>query len=148
MKKNIPKPVKSIKSGPDKRKEFLLKWKHLFEEIRPDIKVFIKGDHDFSVIMENLDNNVTFDTGGYIEDSVLYVELPTEIKIELGYLVGMTHNRMFSEKDVEIDLALIERQGLPCDCQPKTKTWGRYYKELVKLVNFLHKEILKPVSII
>lgn len=41
----IPKPPKQKKLPPDMRKEYLLEWKRLFEEISPNIKVFIKTDN-------------------------------------------------------------------------------------------------------
>lgn len=142
----IPKPPKQKTISLDKRMEYLIEWKRLFESISEDIKVVIRDqkvehDRDFN---KNCDKILKrFGHIYFLGINSSHFEIA--IEIPEGYLMGYSHNHMFSNEDVDADTSFQadeEMEGVAYE--PVTQSWREWYEVLCKRQEVLHESIPPP----
>jgi len=136
---SIPKPPKEIVQAKDPTDDYLKEWKRLFESIRSDIKVIIYTETNFQEML-NI-NSISINMSSYyIYDARIFVNLPSDFK--LGYLVGMIRDEMYSNREVLSDPLIDQNEFY--DCEPETKKWEDFYKEICAINKAIQKFIPKP----
>ncbi len=139
----IPKPVKPFNHSEDLRKKYLNEWKELFKSIHSEIEVYHYYDNGFRKILydSKLFNNVKFD-GGLYEDIRMIILIPQKDS-HYFYIIGLSYNRMFSEREVLQDTYYWNEVGYDT-CEPKLFTWEKIYLEFCEISEELKKEIPEP----
>ena len=141
----IPKPVKPFNHSEDLRKKYLNEWKDLFKSIHLEIKVYHYYDDEFKKILYELAifGDVKF-SGSLYDDIRIIILIPQESSPDL-YIIGLSDNRMFSEREVLQDTYYWTEVGYDT-CNPKLLTWEKIYLEFCEISEELKKEIPNPVN--
>ena len=146
----IPKPPKQIKVSPDKRMEYLLEWKRLFEAISPDINVYIADPNNQKSINEfiaEVDSYIkSFQLSGFNASLYLiFVERGGVRRYEdLHFLLGNFNGRMFSDWEVEEEARKQFEDDGDRDFIPETESWEHWYNYLCDEYERLRNSIPKP----
>lgn len=137
----IPKPIEKKEGSEDHTKEYLDKWKELFEALHPEIKVYLKykGGHCSNKLNER-NSQVVFASDYY--DPEIFIDLPYECG--MLYLAGLNWDRMFSDVQVSNDGAYFDQDNNQFDCESKTETWEHFYDEIHKVIEENKKRIPVP----
>ncbi|MDQ5883157.1 MAG: hypothetical protein QG654_69 [Patescibacteria group bacterium] len=141
---HIPKPPKQIKVSPDKRMEYLLEWKRLFEAISPQVKVYLndseRKDKSFRLVFEKCLGK--YFRGFYYNQADIIVIVGSPGHDRLWYLIGCD-NKMFSNFEVEKQVVDQEEHDDSL-FWPETKQWRQWYKVVCDQYNQLHRSIPVP----
>ena len=144
MSDEIVKPVKQKSKLNDKRVKYLEGWKKLFEDISDEIKVLLHFEKDFDKVLDELLEDRNFE-GGFNSEAKIVVILPKDF--ELGYLIGLAYNRMYSEREVIQDGFVVSENNLP-SYQPETKLWKNFYNEIYEISKEVFNQVPKPDPIL
>ena len=137
----IPEPPKVKVLKKDERKELLIAWKKLFEDIDPSIRAYHMYEEDFRNNEERI-FAVSDSDFGLSNKRVLFVQFENwEIVPDLDYLCGMEEDEMFSQQDIDND-DLYQNEDYPCE--PHTKKWEEWYKEICDIVANYRTRIPAP----
>jgi hypothetical protein len=143
MSKEIIKPVKQKSKLNDKRDKYLEEWKKLFEAISDEIKVLLHFENDFDKVLDELLGDDRYFEGGFNSKAKIIVILPKDF--ELGYLIGLAYNRMYSEREVIQDDFVVSENNLPSH-QPETYFWETFYNEVYEISKIVFTQVPKPIS--
>jgi hypothetical protein len=140
----IPVPVAGKDIDKDLRKQYLDQWKELFQAIDKNIYVFTQEDEGFEKLHHQWIGRRDFDSTmrRYV---VLIIILQNNKDIIQEYIIGLTHNRMFSNIQIEEDIRLIREQEMDVSLLPKTFSWEEVYVDLCEQVHKERKQIFPPI---
>lgn len=105
---NIVKPVKQKPKLVDKRNKYLNEWRSLFENIHSEIKVILHFEQGFNKTLYDLLSDKDFQ--GFNKNAKIIITLPKDF--ELGYLIGLGYDRMYSEREVIQDHFIVAENNL------------------------------------
>jgi hypothetical protein len=137
---NIVKPVKQKAALVDKRNKYLNEWKSLFENIHSEIKVVLHFEQDFNKTLDGLLSDKDFQ--GFNKNAKIIITFPKDF--ELGYLIGLGYDRMYSEREVIQDHFIVTENDLD-SYQPETNSWESFYDEVYEISKTVLSEIPKPL---
>ncbi len=145
MKARVPKPPKKIEVAEDTRRINRQKWKELFEAINPEIKALVNNDQGTAHgLYEAFRKTVGYLRGINSSDAEILILLPG---LSERYLVGWSHDHMFSNLEIQADEAIQADNDMEdVAYEPETKPWKHWYQVICEHYNNIHHSVPEPPS--